>query len=445
MVLKKCVSILLTAIMLVALFAGCGGGTSGGEAESTPDSFQKVEGNSDTDNNEKAGEPITIDFLFGDPNRTELFGRVVKTFNESQSEIVVSFNPSGLNHLEQLRTRLATNDPPDMTSQLQGFELASYVKAGHIKDIKNEEFLKRIRPSELETVKVGDGIYGIPMDTQAWGVFYNKKLFAKAGITDVPKTVSELNDVVNKLKRAGITPFAAGFATPWTIGQFLGYACSPILTKKIVELGDEYKKGNWTFDLEGMDKALSVLDLIVSNTQPRPFDNDVSGQYAVFAKEEAAMMPQGNWSILQIRELNKDLDMGMFPLPISDDPNMLLYPKQYGFVINILEKTKKMDAINKFVEFFLDPEGPASYYYDEIGVPTANATADPKLDPASEILQQYLKENKTIFTYYSYEPAGFDAESWKVIVSYINGKERDHAKLIKEFDEIFNKFADALN
>lgn len=72
--------------------------------------------------------------------------------------------------------------------------------------------------------------------------------------------------------------------------------------------------------------------MVGDNTQDRPFDTDVSGQYATFAKGDAAMMLQGNWSILQIRELNPDIRMGMFPLPISDDPEELLFPKQYpGF------------------------------------------------------------------------------------------------------------------
>ena len=160
-----------------------------------------------------AAEPVTIEFLFGDPNRTELFGRIVDDFNASHDDIQVSYTPSGLNHLEQLRTRLATNEVPDMTSQLQGMELKSYVEAGHIMNIKDESFMDYILPSETATVTVNDGVYGIPMDTQAWGVFYNKDLFAKAGITEVPKTVSELEEVVEKLKAAGITPFAAGFAT----------------------------------------------------------------------------------------------------------------------------------------------------------------------------------------------------------------------------------------
>lgn len=395
-----------------------------------------------------AAEPVELEFLFGDPNRTEIFSRIVEDFNESQSEVHVTFTATGTNHLEELMTRLATGEAPDLTSQLQGYELASYVEAGHIKDISGQPYMKYIRDTELDTVTIDGGVYGIPMDTQAWGVFYNKKLFEQAGISEVPKTVTQLRECVDKLQAAGITPFAAGYGTEWTIGQYLGYGCSSILTPKAVELGENYKKGNWTFDLPGMDLAFDVLDLVNENTQDRPFDTDVSGQYAVFAKEEAAMMLQGNWSILQVRELNPDMQMGIFPLPISEDEEALVFPKQYGFVINVLAKTdedpEKEAAINTFMEYFLNPENGGGYYYDEIGVPTANAVAEPKLDEASEILQEYLEENKTVFTYYAYEPAGFDAESWKVTVQYLNSGSKDHEQLIKDFDAAFDKYADAL-
>lgn len=395
-----------------------------------------------------AAEPVELEFLFGDPNRTEIFSRIVEDFNESQSEVHVTFTATGTNHLEELMTRLATGEAPDLTSQLQGYELASYVEAGHIKDISGQPYMKYIRDTELDTVTIDGGVYGIPMDTQAWGVFYNKKLFEQAGISEVPKTVTQLRECVDKLQAAGITPFAAGYGTEWTIGQYLGYGCSSILTPKAVELGENYKKGNWTFDLPGMDLAFDVLDLVNENTQDRPFDTDVSGQYAVFAKEEAAMMLQGNWSILQVRELNPDMQMGIFPLPISEDEEALVFPKQYGFVINVLAKTdedpEKEAAINTFMEYFLNPENGGGYYYDEIGVPTANAVAEPKLDEASEILQEYLEENITVFTYYAYEPAGFDAESWKVTVQYLNSGSKDHEQLIKDFDAAFDKYADAL-
>lgn len=429
---RKLYSTVLSAALVSAMvLTACSGSSGGGGGEGG-----------------SSGDAVELEFLFGDPNRTEIFSRIVEDFNSSQDEVHVTFNATGTNHLEELMTRLATDDVPDLTSQLQGFELASYVDAGYIKDIKDEPYMQYIRETELDTVTIDGGVYGIPMDTQAWGVFYNKELFKQAGIEDVPKTVAELEDCVEKLNNAGITPFAAGYATEWTIGQFLGYGASSILTPAAVELGDNYKKGNWTFDQPGIDTAFDVLDLVADNTQDRPFDTDVSGQYAVFAKGEAAMMLQGNWSILRIRELNPDISMGMFPLPISENEEDLLFPKQYGFVINVLANTdkdpEKADAINKFMEFFLNPENGGGYYYDEIGIPTANAVAEPKLDEASEILQTYLQDEKTVFTYYAYEPAGFDAESWKVTVQYLNSGEKDHAKLIEDFDAAFDKYADAL-
>ena len=434
---KKLLSLGIALVMIAGLAAG---GCSQKGSGSTSDSSGAKE--------QESSEPVELEFLFGDPNRTEIFSRIVEDFNNSQDGVHVTFNATGTNHLEELMTRLAADDAPDLTSQLQGFELASYVDAGYIKDIKNEPFMKYIRDTELDTVTIEDGVYGIPMDTQAWGVFYNKELFEKAGISDVPVTVSELKDCVEKLKASGITPFAAGYATEWTIGQFLGYGASSILTPAAVELGDDYKKGNWTFDQPGIDQAFDVLDLVADNTQDRPFDTDVSGQYAAFAKGDAAMMLQGNWSILQIRELNPDIKMGMFPLPISEDKEALLFPKQYGFVINVLaaseEDPAKAEAINQFMEYFLNPENGGGYYYDEIGVPTANAVAEPELDEASEILQTYLRDEKTVFTYYAYEPAGFDAESWKVTVQYLNSGTKDHKKLIEDFDNAFNKYADAL-
>ena len=434
---KKLLSLGIALVMIAGLAAG---GCSQKGSGSTSDSSGAKE--------QESSEPVELEFLFGDPNRTEIFSRIVEDFNNSQDGVHVTFNATGTNHLEELMTRLAADDAPDLTSQLQGFELASYVDAGYIKDIKNEPFMKYIRDTELDTVTIEDGVYGIPMDTQAWGVFYNKELFEKAGISDVPVTVSELKDCVEKLKASGITPFAAGYATEWTIGQFLGYGASSILTPAAVELGDDYKKGNWTFDQPGIDQAFDVLDLVADNTQDRPFDTDVSGQYAAFAKGDAAMMLQGNWSILQIRELNPDIKMGMFPLPISEDKEALIFPKQYGFVINVLaaseEDPAKAEAINQFMEYFLNPENGGGYYYDEIGVPTANAVAEPELDEASEILQTYLQDEKTVFTYYAYEPAGFDAESWKVTVQYLNSGTKDHKKLIEDFDNAFNKYADAL-
>jgi multiple sugar transport system substrate-binding protein len=51
-------------------------------------------------------------------------------------------------------------------------------------------------------------IYGIPKDFSVLGMFYNKEMFKKAGIREVPDTWDELLAVAKKLKKAGLVPMS---------------------------------------------------------------------------------------------------------------------------------------------------------------------------------------------------------------------------------------------
>ncbi|TBL70821.1 ABC transporter substrate-binding protein [Paenibacillus thalictri] len=55
-----------------------------------------------------------------------------------------------------------------------------------------------------------DKIAGIPTYSQAVRLFYNKDIFKKAGISEIPQTWEQFQDVQSKLKAKGITPMAIG-------------------------------------------------------------------------------------------------------------------------------------------------------------------------------------------------------------------------------------------
>jgi len=59
-------------------------------------------------------------------------------------------------------------------------------------------------------VPTTDKIAGIPTFSNAVRLFYNKELFKKAGITDLPQTWEQFNEAQAKLKAQGITPMAIG-------------------------------------------------------------------------------------------------------------------------------------------------------------------------------------------------------------------------------------------
>lgn len=398
-------------------------------------------GGSQESSKASAGRPTeVIHFLFRAGNRVNLFQKLTDAFNRSQSKVHVQLVDS--TGAEDLTTRIASGNPPDMTTQIDGRGLWPYVSAGLLKNIKSEPFIKDIRPSALVAATVNGGIYALPMDTQTWGLFYNKKLFAKAGITGIPETVSALVTDVHKLKAAGITPFAAGFATPWTIGQYLDYATSSALTPAARAHFKSFVKGDFSFQTApDIGNIMKVFDLIINNTQPNPLDANISTQYATFASGQAAMMAQGNWSILQLRHLNPKLDMGMFPIPLTNNPKQDRFPVGYAFTVNVFKSTKVMSGITKYINFFLNSNGPAGFYYSDIGIPSANRTATVKLDPASDLLAQFMKTHRTVEEFYMLLPQGDEQELFTLASSYIANHMGDHRWLEQQMTAQLKKFS----
>ena len=77
------------------------------------------------------------------------------------------------------------------------------------------------------------------MNIEGYGYIYNKKLFEKAGITETPKTLSELEAAAKKLKAKGITAFSNGYAEWWVLGihnMNVGLAQQPDIDKFINDL-----------------------------------------------------------------------------------------------------------------------------------------------------------------------------------------------------------------
>jgi len=66
-------------------------------------------------------------------------------------------------------------------------------------------------------------IYGIPNDEGTYGLFYNKALFAKAGVASPPKTYAQLLADCPKFKAKGIIPLAYGDRDGYSTDNWITY------------------------------------------------------------------------------------------------------------------------------------------------------------------------------------------------------------------------------
>ena len=185
---------------------------------------------------------------------------VAAEFEEAHPGVTVEV--TGYQNEELQRTlipnALRSGDAPDLFQQWGAGELAAQVEAGYVLDISDQV------QDELDLIggtaapwQVDGQTYGLPYSFGIEGFWYNKDLFEQAGITDVPTTLDELNDAIDALKAAGITPIAVGAGDKWPSAHywynFALKACSPEILQEaqatlkfedscFVEAGDQLEE-----------------------------------------------------------------------------------------------------------------------------------------------------------------------------------------------------------
>src|SRR4051812_822266 len=122
---------------------------------------------------------------------------------------------------KKLTTLLQSPDRPNIIYSWAGGVLREQVKAGVIEDITspiNNGWRERFNPAALNLYTINDRVYGVPMLTSQVGFYYNKDLFAKAGVdANAIKTWADLLAAVKKLQAGGITPIVTGGGDKWPL------------------------------------------------------------------------------------------------------------------------------------------------------------------------------------------------------------------------------------
>lgn len=388
--------------MIILAVTGCSGKVS------------EVKESTENSTFESNSEKVTIRFENHGANKHELFAEAVQIFNEAQEYIYVDFQTNTQDWEASLWAALAVNDAPDIITHIAQGKIPQYVEAGHLLDLTTLNCSQFIDEKAQSAVSYNGGVYGLPIQTEIYGVFYNKDIFQKAGITDIPKTLAELEAVTEKLKpleAEGIYSFAAQYRDPGQLGFYMTYGGAGSLYQSIVEQGiegEEVAKGKYSFENDRVNDIFRLYNIVRKNSQPKPEDTDYTTHNTLFASGETAMLIMGNWTISQMRELSPDLNVGMFALPVSDNPDDAMFAEDYNLVINVNAHTDKKEAVDEFLSFFCDYTKPTKEFFIKNALPTGLKGFD-KVVEYDPCLAAPLEAVKTSEYFTRILPNGFDA------------------------------------
>ncbi|NKJ45751.1 sugar ABC transporter substrate-binding protein [Burkholderia sp. SG-MS1] len=120
---------------------------------------------------------------------------------------------------------LAT-DPPDVVSWHDGERMAYYAQRGLLEDLSSD-WSRNGWSQQYASVKEASTYkgkqYAAPLGYDAYGFFYRKDLFEKAGIKSEPKTWDEFLEANKKLKAIGVAPIAVAARDSWTLAAWFDY------------------------------------------------------------------------------------------------------------------------------------------------------------------------------------------------------------------------------
>ncbi len=205
-----------------------------------------------------------------------------------------------------------------------------------------------------EATKINGKHYGIPLDIHPWGMYYNKKLFREAGITNKlgkakpPTDRKEFLDALKKLKK--------DFDGDGVVDQW-GFVFSffPSLSRVFVlqwdgEIIDKNTKKCIMNQPEAVNAVQFLADL-VNKDKLVPVPENMDG-WLGFRQGKVGMVFEGIYMLADLQK-QKDLEFGAAVIPKIGKKNAS-WVGTHELCLSPELKGKKKDAAWRFIKFLSD-------------------------------------------------------------------------------------------
>lgn len=379
---KKRVIALFLAAMMTLSMAACGSSTSTGTNSSTADNTAASGDAVDTGTDAASvGDKTTLTITFRDDGSNVLrswFEDAYESYDK-KDEIALNIAPitaSEGDYFAKVALSLQSADTaPDIVCE-DTFQLPSDVAAGYLADLSGyladfEEWNNGTFYGALvDGVTYEDGsVYGIPYCTDTRGLWYNKEVFAQAGIETPwqPKTWQDVLDACATIKEKcpDVVPFwcnsgvATGEATSMQTYEMLLYGTGE-------QLLDENDK--WIVSSENILGSLEFINSIYSNGYGPSLSKVLNGEASNTAARE--YMPNaklgitldGYWMTGNYKEngaapwpeYEEVLDIAAMPTSEGQEPGSITMSG--GWALSIPELSDSKDIAMDFIKHCFDYE-----------------------------------------------------------------------------------------
>jgi multiple sugar transport system substrate-binding protein len=288
-------------------------------------------------------------------------------------------------------TGIQSGNPPEMFTWWNGTKLQDLVDADALEPLDNVWKTAvgdgQMDPSVAELYTVNGKIYGVPLHLSSWVVFYNKALFAKAGVTP-PTSWTGLIADCDKLKAAGVTPFDATVQDGWR--GFIWF--EELLLRTDPDAYMKLNRGEISYTSTPVKRVFQLWEELYAKGYFIPATSNE--EVLTFSRGKAAMYLMGDWAIQNIKEggMKPGDDFGAFVMP-NVDPALPPAVIKEGAPIVVSKAGAKDPAVMSFINWWVTSDA-ATQWAKDPSLYIGNLKA-PKPNILVEQVAQAMAANKT--------------------------------------------------
>ncbi|HZZ99177.1 MAG TPA: sugar ABC transporter substrate-binding protein [Candidatus Paceibacterota bacterium] len=323
------------------------------------------------------GNQVTLNFLgVYDPQSD--FTKVIHDFESQNPGVTINYHEATYDQYEQnLVNSLAAGNAPDIFMihntwlPKHGDKLAPMpddipnVATG--KDYTIQDFKSDFVDDAYSDLVYQDQVYAMPLYVDTLALFYNKDLFNSAGITQPPRTWSEVNTDVPLLtkfdSRNNISQAAISLGTSQNINRSTDILMDMMIQSGTQMTDDDHRAATFDQMVGGQPVGQLALQYYTNfaNASNVDYTWNASQPYSIdaFSQGTVAMMLGYAHDTQVIRSKAPRLNFAIAPMPQSSLDSIQNFANYWAVAVS--KNSPNQEMAWKFIQYLTSKEGATSY------------------------------------------------------------------------------------
>jgi glucose/mannose transport system substrate-binding protein len=295
------------------------------------------------------------------------------------------------------QNRLVAGDPPAAKQAVIGLANTDFVNQGLLNSIddvaKAGKWADVLPKSIYDLISYNGKVYLSPSDAhgESW-VFYSKDAFAKAGVTEEPKSWGEFFTALDKLKAAGVLPVAWGGQSWQESKVFNMILLTQVGIDGFLKIYVDKEKGDAS--VEGVKKTLDILGKLRAYVDEGAAGRNWNDATAMVITGKAGVQFMGDWAkgefVVAGKQLGKDYGCMLAP----QSPGMVYVADSFSFPKIADAASQKGQTL--LAEVAMDPAVQVEFSLRKGSVPMRTDVDKSKLDICAQKGLELMSAGKIV-------------------------------------------------